>query len=204
MLGELMLYKPVTEEIEIDQVESMYDEMYKEKRKVDIVKSQVMKHLEGVEEARYYVEQVKKEIDLTEVGNQLDPALAQDNADCEEEVMSEHPDFLHVDPSQITSDDHVVTKSIYRKIDIPNDEELKENTRNLDKHQQEVINIGVKYAKDIVKMRREGNTTSVVAPLLMVHGGAGAGKSTVIKVLAQWTQKLLQKEGDDIECPCVI
>ena len=26
----------------------------------------------------------------------------------------------------------------------------------------------------------------------------------MIKVLAQWTQKILQKEGDDIECPCVI
>ena len=81
-----------------------------------------MKHLEGVEEARYYVEQVKKEIDLTDVGNQLDPALEQANADCEEEVLSEHPDFLHVDPDQITSDEQVVTKSIYRKIDIPNDD----------------------------------------------------------------------------------
>ena len=28
MLGELMLYKPVTEEIQIDQVEVLYDEMY--------------------------------------------------------------------------------------------------------------------------------------------------------------------------------
>ena len=38
----------------------------------------------------------------------------------------------------------------------------------------------------------------------MVHGGAGAGKSTVINILAQLTQKILQKEGDNIDCPCVI
>ena len=38
----------------------------------------------------------------------------------------------------------------------------------------------------------------------MVHGGAGAGKSTVIKILAQWSQKILQKEGEDVDCPCVI
>ena len=38
----------------------------------------------------------------------------------------------------------------------------------------------------------------------MVHGGAGAGKSAVIDVLAPWTQKILQQEGDDIGCPCVI
>ena len=59
----------------------------------------------------------------------------------------------------------------------------------------------MKYAKDIVKARKEGNQ-SPAAPLLMVHGGAGAGKSTVIKVLAQWMQKILQKEGDEIESPC--
>ena len=49
--------------------------MYDGKRKVDIVKSQVMEHLEGVEEARYYVDQVRKELDLTETSEQLDPAL---------------------------------------------------------------------------------------------------------------------------------
>ena len=93
--------------------------------------------------------------------------------------------------------------SIYRKIEIPNDAVLKENTRSLDKYQREVINIGVKYAKGLVKARKEGNTTPP-APLLMVHGGAGAGKSTVINVLAKWTQKILQQEGHDVGCPCVI
>ena len=56
-----------------------------------------------VEEARYYVEQAKKEIDLTETAQNLDPALEQDNADCDEEVDAEHPDFIHIDPGQITT-----------------------------------------------------------------------------------------------------
>ena len=38
----------------------------------------------------------------------------------------------------------------------------------------------------------------------MVYGRAGAGKSTVINVSAQWMQKIIQKDGDDIECPCVV
>ena len=38
----------------------------------------------------------------------------------------------------------------------------------------------------------------------MVHGGAGAGKSKVIDVIAPWMQKILQQEGNDIDCPCVI
>jgi energy-coupling factor transporter ATP-binding protein EcfA2 len=94
-------------------------------------------------------------------------------------------------------------KGIYRRVDIPSAAELKKNTRSLDEYQMEVVNIGIKYAKDIVKARKEGNKIPT-APLLMVHGGAGAGKSTVIKVLAQWMQKILQKEGDEIECPCVL
>ena len=112
MLSELMLYKPVTEEIDINTVHQLYNDKYENKRKVDIVKCQVMEHLEGVEEARYYVEQIQKEIDLASIGTQLDPTVEQDNADCEEEVMAEHPDFLHIDPEQInqerphTSNDH--------------------------------------------------------------------------------------------------
>ena len=203
MLSELMLYRPTASEIDIDEVESMYEEKHGDKRKVDIVKSQVMEHLEGVEEARYYVEQAQKVMDLTAIGEKLDPALEQENDDCYVEGLEEHPYLIHADPDQLTSTDHKSARSIYRKIEIPNDAELKESTRSLDKYQREVINMGVKYAKGIVKSRKEGNATPK-APLLMVHGGAGAGKSTVIKVLAQWAQKILQQEGQDVDCPCVI
>ena len=70
MLGELMLYRPTNREIDVDQIESLYEEMIGDKRKVDIVKSKVMEHLEGVEEARYYVEQAKKELDLSEISKE--------------------------------------------------------------------------------------------------------------------------------------
>ena len=118
--------------------------MYGDKRKVDIVKSQVMEHLEGVEEARYYVEQIKKEIDLTETGNKLDPTLEQDNADCDEEDTTEHPDFLHIDPGQLTTEGNETQTSIFRRIEIPSDDKLKESTRSLDSYQSGALNIGIK------------------------------------------------------------
>ena len=149
------------------------------------------------------MEQAKKELDLSEISKDLDSALEQENADCVEEGLVEHPELVHADPGQIVHAENVQETSIYRKIDIPNDKELKEATRSLDEYQREVINIGVKYAKGVVKARKEGNKIPT-APLLMVHGGAGAGKSTVITVLAQWTQKILQQEGHDTDCPCVI
>ena len=183
-----MLYRPTSSEVDIEEVQLQYEEMHGGERKVDIVKSQVMEHLEGVEEARYYVDQLKKELELTEISETLDPALEQENADCEEEGLVEHPDFEHADPDEVTTRETKTQTSIYRKIEIPNDSELKENTRSLDRYQKEVINIGIQYAKGIIKARKEGNAAPK-APLLMVHGGSGAGKSTVIKVLAQWTQK---------------
>ena len=112
MLSELMLYRPTREEIDLDQVETLYEESYHGRRKVDIIKSQVMEHLEGVEEARYYVKQVQKELDLTEIANKLDPALEQANADCDEEVIVEHPDFLHIDPGQVCSEANSMSNGI--------------------------------------------------------------------------------------------
>ena len=37
----------------------------------------------------------------------------------------------------------------------------------------------------------------------MVHGGAGSGKSTVINTLAKWVHYILQKPGDDPDCPYI-
>jgi hypothetical protein len=110
--------------------------MFNDKKKVDIVKGQVMEHLEGVEEARYYVEQAKKEIYLIEIGEKLDPALEQENADCEEIEIIEHPDMIHADPDQVTTEEDGRPTSIYRKIDIPNNTELKKNTRSLERREK--------------------------------------------------------------------
>ena len=103
--------------------------------------------------------------------------IQQENADCEEIEIVEHPDMIHADPDQITTEEVRRATTINRKIKIPNDVELKKNTQSLDKYQRKVINIGVKYAKGLVKARKEGNI-SPTAPLLMVHGGAGAGNQS--------------------------
>ena len=176
LMNELMLYRPLKQEIDLELAEEMYSETYDGKRKVDLVKAQVMEHLEGVEEARYYVEQVKKETDLTEIANTLDPMLEQHNADCDEELELEHPDFAHIDPENIVNEKDKAAAGNYKQIEIPDDDELKKRSRSLDKWQREVLNIGIRYAKDVVKGRRSGNAAAKPS-LLMVHGGAGAGKS---------------------------
>ena len=198
MLSEIMLYVPLTEEVPIDMVNEIYNDSYDGVRKVDLVKKQVMEYLEDVTEARYFVEEVMKELDIEKIGCIMDPNLEQLNKDCEAEEFEDHPDFQHLDPNMLDDNENVTSKSIYRTIEIKNLETLKENTRSLDIYQRKVVDIGVKYSKDLVKSRK--NKSKLPSPVyLMVHGGAGAGKSTVINILAQWVQKILQKEGKIVQ-----
>ena len=81
-------------------------------------------------------------------------------------------------------------KPSYRRVELFDKKELMARTRNLDENQREVLNVVLKYSKDIVKSRNNGDSPPS-PPLLMVHGGAGAGKSTVINVIEQWAQRIL-------------
>ena len=204
MLKELMLYTHYRDG-DLDEYENNTAEVYKEKESwIRSVKSKVMEHLESVEEARYMVEQANKEIDYEQIGVQMDSALEQDQDDCREEGALLHPDYHHLDTDGIERESSNTSPgSVFKKIVIPPLSELREETRKLDKFQREILNISVKYSKDIVKSRRFGNNAPT--PIyLMGHGGAGAGKSTVIHLVSKWCQTILSQEGDDPECPYIL
>ena len=200
-----MLYTPLRGEIDPDRVLELYEEKHNDQYKVDIVRGQVMEFLEGVQEARYYVEQAKKELDLEETEERLDAMGVQDNEDCDELGEQEHPDYQHcVAGDGEFGEDQAPARSMFRSIDIPNDDELKQKMRSLDPYQKEVVNIGIKYFKDVVKARDNPGNPHPEAPLVMVHGGAGAGKSTSINVLAMFGEKILRKEGDSLSQPYIM
>ena len=217
MFSEVMLYYPLQEELSEEQALELFEESYQDTSKVQIVKSQVMEYLNEIQEARHYVEEAHKELDIAEVNDEIgalmDPEGELDNKECLEEVEEEHPDyqfcfpdeeFTEKDVFQANDDDKSKEKgSIFRTIELPSDDELKARIQGLDIYQKEVVNIGVKYCKDLVKARCLENELPN-PPLIMVHGGAGAGKSTVIKVLATLCTKLLQQEGDSVEQPHVL
>jgi len=51
-----------------------------------------------------------------------------------------------------------------------------------------VVDIGVNYAKKYLQASKH-NLARPLAPLVIVHGGAGTGKSTVIDALSSVTEK---------------
>ena len=206
MAKELMLYCPLQTELEQDQVQRLYLEEFGDKLKVAIVKAQVMPHIECIEEARHYVAETVKELDLELAG--LDAEGLKDNLEIieenEEHGEEAHPDYEHCMPGddefiQATGQDRQ-TACVFRAAEMPSPEDLRKKLRALDPFQRQVLDITVTYFKDIVKARKDGNKLPE-APLLMVHGGAGAGKSTVINAIYLLAELILRQPGDNPDMP---
>ena len=203
MLRELMLFTSFRNK-DLDEYENNTITAYEQKKHlIGMVKSKVMEHLESVEEARWMEEEARKEYDLEEIGIHLDSNFEQSQMDCCQEGQIMHPDYAHLDTDITETSSKNQTTNIFKNITIPSLDELKEKTRCLDQFQKEVVNIAMRYAKDLVKARREGNLSP--KPVYLIgHGGAGAGKSTVIDVVSKWCHLILSKEGDDSSCPYII
>ena len=208
MAKELMLYCPLQAELEPDQVKDLYLEEYEGQLKVAIVKAQVMPHIECVEEARHYVAETVKELDMDLAGTTLDTEGLKENLEILEEIEEDgeevHPDYEHCIPAdeEFTEDtgQQRETACVFRAVDMPSQEDLRTMLRTLDPFQRQVLDIAVTYFKDLVKAQKDGNKLPE-APLLMCHGGAGAGKSTVIKAIFLLAELILRQPGDNPDMP---
>ena len=165
--------------------------------KIQNVKSVLLQYLEPVEKG---LERAEELMD-SNIGDTIDPELEQDNDDCEDIGVTEHPDFQFKDPSDLDVTKEEVKK--YKAIDLNDDNTLDIMTKNLDEDQRVVLEIGVDFAKSLIKSMKAKKTPKS-PPLLIVQGGAGTGKSTVIDVLSQQMEKVLRKPGDNPDHPYII
>ena len=161
-LFELMHYIPFRDEVaEFRPDDHVFiEDLYKKnEERIRKIKGKVMEHLESVEEARYFVEEASKKLNLEDIGVTLDAEKEKINAECQEELDEIHPEYAHLDTDNVDELDEKAKNNtnIYRQIDIPDIKKLKEKTRELDQFQREAIDIIVKYCKDIIKSQREGN-----------------------------------------------
>ena len=93
----------------------------------------------------------------------------------------------------------------YKKIQLPSTSELNYMTRKLVPEQMNVLRKVVSSCKSIVKAKNNINVKP--APVrLIVHGGAGVGKSATIKAVSTQAEHILRNAsaGDDPNCPKVL
>ena len=204
-LSELMLYKGFTDEEELgandeQKCMSLYIE---NKEAIQFVKSKLMPFAQGVEEARLIVEQANEEINNKKMGDILDSEMEQEIQECNEGEEEPHPDF-QLNPDEIDNDDQLKQiRKTFRQIQLRSADERLEETRNLDQYQKSALHVALNFAMDIL-ISRKGKIPYPRAPHMIIHGGAGSGKSTLIHAISQQVNSILRREGDDPDCPYVV
>ena len=82
-----------------------------------------------------------------------------------------------------------------------------EQARKLDRRQKEVLGLALNYARKVVThpiFSKKQYLPRPTPPLVIVHGGAGSGKSFLISSIYAMMTDALQKAGDDPDCPYVL
>ena len=91
--------------------------------------------------------------------------------------VEENPEFAAVDPELLDdAEEERARVSDFGRIVVPDRDVLKEKTRGLDCDQRKVLDITIKFAKDVLKARSKGRALPD-PPHLMVHGTAGTGNT---------------------------
>ena len=91
----------------------------------------------------------------------------------------------------------------YKAVAVPDEEELSFMLRRLVSEQKLLLYDYVHYAKEVLKARNSPRER--VTPIRKIcHGGAGNGKTAVIKAIAAIVEKILRKSGDHPHKPRVL
>ena len=178
-LSELMLYTAYTDEEQLgaNDEEKCLELYLRKEEAIQFVKSYMMPYAQGVEEARYRVEEAMKEgtTSSKNIGNELDPEQEKEIVECEDGDDQMHPDFVQVNPDDFDFESNLnQVKRTLRRLEIKTAEQILQEARNLDKFQKKALHIAVKFAQDVL-IARKGTLPYPKAPLLLVHGGAGSG-----------------------------
>ena len=197
--SQALLYKPFKNEMEIlEDIETLDAAGYSEQ--IQCVKQQVMEHLENVTEARYFVEENTRN---EETEAELNPEGIQENAECEYEGFIDHPDFPDFDMENLDPEATKKTSERTKTFILDEISLLMEKSKQMDFFQRRVLESAIGFARSLRKSLKS-ITSLRKAPNMMVHGGAGSGKSTVINIMKQWVHRILEMSGDNPEFPYIL
>ena len=118
------------------------------------------------------------------------------------EMMNFTPNFCSLIQREL-GENISQTKKTLRRLEVKTADEVLGEARKLDKFQKKALHVAITYAQNIL-IARKGKIPYPRAPLVLVHGGAGSGKSTLINVIAQSVHQMMLRDGDNLDCPYVL
>ena len=136
-------------------------------------------------------------------GEYMDPEGEQELGDNTLDTFETLGEFEHLDPDYVEKPTEDIFEKSFRPITVRPLEELCKEAQKLDFYQQKVLHIGINHARNVVKAR-SGVNPLPIAPLCMIDGAAGSGKSRTINILKEFLQAILMRSGDNPECPHIL
>ena len=158
-----------------------------------------------VEEGRKKADELRSELSLISANEEPDSEILEDD----EYIFRNPTDDLdelekNIDEYPGNQSSKRNEKILYQTIVIPELKELKTKVRALHPEQRLVFDKCYKFAIDIKKARKIPTPRYVEPPRLIVHGGAGCGKSFLIETLSMWFEYTLKEKGDSPDFPYVL
>ncbi len=202
--SELLLFFPWRNEVEDCHRHDGKKCMTKFMEKFEVI-SQMRKNLfpytDTMEEAQSHLEEAcLDDIRPAHIYDQLDPQGTQDN---EEDEANHEKKYSCIHPGDFGTQEQDHDAPKYRSINVENEEELLLIARQLIPEQQKVFHKVISHCKKLTRAFILG--TQMPSPLhIIIHGGAGSGKSNLVRALTKWAEKLLRKAGDHPNKPRIL
>jgi hypothetical protein len=135
----------------------------------------------------------------------LDSEAAQKNLDVADDIDCEEFSIQHPGSFDNIPDGSGRPKKFkYKSIDFSNIDELLYLARQLIPEQRRAFYKVLGFCQKVACQAAARDNTFVPPDCLIIHGGAGSGKSNVIRALSKWAEKTLCKAGDHPNKPRVL
>ena len=202
--SEMLLFSPwMDEEKELPLAEDdCLDEYIKRKHTIEVNRETIYPGEGTIDLMEGEDLELRRPAHLIEM---LDNQGDQENTEDQEEGIADDPDFETFGytenlslPQQEQFEDFK-----FKQICLPNDFELQEMTRQLVPEQMNPMRKVLSSCKDIVKAEKYPKIKKEPVRMI-IHGGAGVGKSQTIRVMANQAEKILRKAGHHPNRPRVL
>ena len=179
--------------------------------KIETTEESLFPYMNAVQEGRAMIATLDDQRP-THMGDTLDPQSVVENEEDEEQGLTEDEDHVGRFPTEalqkLGEPNSAESKGVFKMIPIPKDdsecEKMRAAAMSLDDDQMTVLNIFVKQ----VKQERASSPGNRPPPIfLIMHGGAGCGKSYVVNTVAtvcEYWFRIQNPEMDDYLKPAVL
>ena len=207
----LQLFRPWRSEAELreDDCERCINMLYELSENLERLQEKLFPSKKAVEEGRATLANFP-DPRPTHIGDELDPEKEQENEEAVMEGLVEDEEFAGRNPEDIFDNEEggiAPDRCIFGRVDIPRDEKgllvMNKMVSGLDKEQRPISDIMTEFSK-AKRTSYNSDLRRPDPPLLKIHGGAGCGKSHLIKVITLVCEYWLNYGNKHPDKPAVI